>query len=82
MCVVIGASLPPGVDPSQRELYLENESFKKLFGMDKVRYVGNEVVVVVVVVVLVGLYWIAIVDFVIAKVVSPVVVVVMVSGSR
>ena len=35
--VVIGASLPVDVDPSQRELYLENESFKKLFGMDKVR---------------------------------------------
>ena len=35
--VVIGASLPVDVDPSQRELYLENETFKKLFGMDKVR---------------------------------------------
>ena len=39
---VVGAPLPVDVDPSQRELYLENESFKQLFGMDKVRRAGNE----------------------------------------
>ena len=40
---VVGAPLPVDVDPSQRELYLENESFKQLFGMDKVRRAGNAV---------------------------------------
>mmetsp|Transcript_26264 Transcript_26264/g.36164 ORF Transcript_26264/g.36164 Transcript_26264/m.36164 type:complete len:410 (+) Transcript_26264:40-1269(+) len=30
-----GASLPVDVDPSQRELYLDNETFTRIFGMDK-----------------------------------------------